>query len=633
MILLIGFWFVIANLAISSLAHLNIVSVTLGGFPSYRYGLTAPTYDIALEDAMTTYPDILRNVSRICFYSIGRTKNCEEEEDLIHNQIGFIYQNLTAMRGTPTIIQTSGCDSVAFTLGDFARELDLPLVISTAGNPELFSDIRFPTVIGFGPADHSMLAHAALRFLQNYNWTTVTLLCARPRDSEKLSPFDKSTCNTLEKHLKAHPLDYDVHILGFNPENTTSYLSILQNIRRQSRVIGFGPADHSMLAHAALRFLQNYNWTTVTLLCARPRDSEKLSPFDKSTCNTLEKHLKAHPLDYDVHILGFNPENTTSYLSILQNIRRQSRVVFLSCAISILRPIMSAAHALGMTKGDYVFLSPQSVAYQRQTKRPWSASDTNDDEILLAYRSLIIYNIMEPDWQKSGVLMDRIAFAAASNYEKTRVNLTEINMLNLAAYEGFMASAQMLNEYLKTEKRQNFSGASFAQMFAERRFSFVTEEVRLSDAVARNPDIIFRRFSYRTKDFEKTWRFIAFLDTLEAVSDLAESWPGDSPPPNRPACGYIDESCDVLKGQRFILSVVIPVVLATLFLSSVGVFFVIRRINSLGQKNLACRWLLDAASFVLYDLSHALRMGLVESLTNPTGVTLKKRITHGYGEK
>ena len=87
--------------------RLNIVTIMLGGNPAYEYGVAAPTYDVAFEDADAAYPGLFNDTRRTTIFRLGRSKTCEDEVQLLYSGLGEIFRTLSRLTG-PTVVQTPG---------------------------------------------------------------------------------------------------------------------------------------------------------------------------------------------------------------------------------------------------------------------------------------------------------------------------------------------------------------------------------------------------------------------------------------------------------------------------------------------------------------------------------------------
>ncbi|OQV23430.1 hypothetical protein BV898_02552 [Hypsibius exemplaris] len=205
----------------------------LGGNPAYEFAVAAPTYDVAFEDAEVTFPGLFRNVTRRSIFRLGRSKTCDDEMQLLYDALGEIVQTLDRLDGE-TIVQTPGCTGMATVLGDVAREMNFPLLL-VAGGDVFRDEVRFRTVLGFGPADHSSLRDGAILMLRTYNWTTVSLLCGNLY--QFAAPFDVTACSALRGGLRQLSHQFTVHSADFDPARTDTYEAMLRNVRSKSRVV------------------------------------------------------------------------------------------------------------------------------------------------------------------------------------------------------------------------------------------------------------------------------------------------------------------------------------------------------------------------------------------------------------
>jgi uncharacterized membrane protein len=86
---------------------LNIISVILGGNPAYEYGIAAPTYDVAFEEAQKTFPGLFNKTIRKSIFRLGQSKTCVDEVEVLFTVLGEIFTLVEQLKG-PTVLQTPG---------------------------------------------------------------------------------------------------------------------------------------------------------------------------------------------------------------------------------------------------------------------------------------------------------------------------------------------------------------------------------------------------------------------------------------------------------------------------------------------------------------------------------------------
>ena len=129
-------------------------------------------------------------------------------------------------------------------------------LISTAGGDIFMNKARFPSILGFGPADHTSLRDAAILMLETYNWTTVSLLCGTLY--QFAAPFDVTACVSLKTQLRKMWYRFDVTTTDFDPEKRQHYAAILTGLQNQSRSEWFKDAKFVMPCQTIERFF--FGW-------------------------------------------------------------------------------------------------------------------------------------------------------------------------------------------------------------------------------------------------------------------------------------------------------------------------------------------------------------------------------------
>lgn len=110
-------------------------------------------------------------------------------------------------------------------------------ICRTAGDAAFSNKQRYPTVLILGPTDQATLALAAHHFLDTFRWTVISLICDRLSKNVASTGFSGIACTNIQKRLTtgSGKFRYTVHVSDFDPADNTTFRSILQKVKSQSR--------------------------------------------------------------------------------------------------------------------------------------------------------------------------------------------------------------------------------------------------------------------------------------------------------------------------------------------------------------------------------------------------------------
>ncbi|GAV02830.1 hypothetical protein RvY_13348-3 [Ramazzottius varieornatus] len=160
-----------------------------------------------------------------------------------------------------------------------------------------------------------------------------------------------------------------------------------------------------------------------------------------------------------------------------------------------------------------------------------------------AFRSLITYVNVEPDWNKTADWVEGIAETARVSFNTTYTEDQKYNEYALSAYEVMLASAQVFQENINAT---SMDGRQYAKYFWNRVFQFPSRNMTIGPYGMRADNVVFFRLNASSGELEETWRYDAVEKLLKNSSSLASYWPmtGGIPPPDHPACGFSGSQCD-----------------------------------------------------------------------------------------
>ncbi|ERL95785.1 hypothetical protein D910_00299, partial [Dendroctonus ponderosae] len=160
----------------------------------------------------------------------------------------------------------------------------------------------------------------------------------------------------------------------------------------------------------------------------------------------LEHGLKKAGLLSFVRELDGNENDSLD--NYLRDASMYARVVILSVRGALVRKFMLAAHALGMTKGDWIFLDVEIFQGSYWGDHDWKAGDSEDYKARKAYEALLRVSLLQPTSDKFQDFADKVKERSLRDYNYTISEGEEVNFVIGAFYDGVFLLGMALNETL-----------------------------------------------------------------------------------------------------------------------------------------------------------------------------------------
>ncbi|GAV00411.1 hypothetical protein RvY_11261-2 [Ramazzottius varieornatus] len=248
-------------------------------------------------------------------------------------------------------------------------------------------------------------------------------------------------------------------------------------------------------------------------------------------------------LQYNVSLLqvdGFF--TTTNYTFVMEEIRRQTRVIIYMVFGGTLRKLMMAAQSANMTQGDFVHISSIILRHPIFGNYNWRYGENEDVTMKAAYRTvLFLEKDTVDDYPPYGsdlyFLKERWRNASSVRYNISYTPDT-VNFHLTAAYAMFLSTAQVVQEFLDSNRPHLLEdGRNIARAFYSRTFTLRTGNFSLDEyGTLAGSNTILQQY-YPDDALQLILKIQVMPLEIREVHPL--HWPGPIwPPPNRPKCGF-----------------------------------------------------------------------------------------------
>ncbi|XP_030376658.1 atrial natriuretic peptide receptor 1 [Scaptodrosophila lebanonensis] len=290
---------------------------------------------------------------------------------------------------------------------------------------------------------------------------------------------------------------------------------------------------------------RQFKWKHVALLVDRS------DLFSLTVGKNLEYGLRQEGLLSFVRELNGNEEEI--YENYLKDASMYARVVILSVRGVLVRKFMLAAHSLGMTNGEWVFLDVEIFQSSYWGDHDWEMGDENDKKARKAYEALLRVSLLQPTSPTFQDFAEHVR-EMAKKYNYTFGEGEEVNFFIGAFYDGVYLLGMALNETL-TEGGDIRDGVNITRRMWNRTFNGITGHVRIDDNGDRDADYSILDLDPINGKFSVVAHYYGLHREYAAVHGKKIHWPGgrEESPPDVPPCGYLGNSPDCYSNETTIM--------------------------------------------------------------------------------
>ncbi|XP_060805716.1 atrial natriuretic peptide receptor 1 [Amyelois transitella] len=286
------------------------------------------------------------------------------------------------------------------------------------------------------------------------------------------------------------------------------------------------------LPHVFTSVFERFGWAHVALLL------DKSDLFSLTVGKSLEWGLRKEGILKAVRELDGNERESCE--ALLKDVSMYARVVILSVRGPLVREFLLAAHALGMTRGDWAFLDVEIFQGGYWGETGWAAGDDRDAAARAAYEALLRVSLKLPTGDRFDDFADAVRARARLHYNYTFSDGEEVNFFIGAFYDGVYLLGMALNETL-TEGDDIRDGRTITAKMWDRDFHGITGHVRIDAVGDRDADYAILDLDPVTGKFEVVAFYHGLNSSYKPVAGKAIHWPGGKrgPPPDTPRCGFL----------------------------------------------------------------------------------------------
>ncbi|XP_044192013.1 atrial natriuretic peptide receptor 1 [Thunnus albacares] len=392
-----------------------------------------------------------------------------------------------------------------------------------------------------------------------------------------------------------------------------------------ARAIGFemytavtntGPT-HKKLGEFGIKIQETFGWRRhAMLIFSNNKDANDDRPcyFAVEGLYTLlgNRNISIH--DYVIEV------DNVDYKLMIQDIRENGRVVYVCCSWDIFRTLMVKLWNEGLELEDYVFFFIDLFAEglgQQGPVRPWHRGEPDDFIAHHAFRSVKVLTYLEPQNPEYLQFVETLKKDAKKMFNFT-IKDSLYNLIAGGFHDGVMLYSQALNETLSEQNWRGGGGGGggvvqrprgdvVTRKMWNRTFPGVMGMVEMDTLGDRQMDFaVWDMTDYESGEFQVVCVYNSSKNQLVMQSGRSFQWPGGSPPPDIPECGFKNDNPACLT-RTITMHQMVAIVICFVFVIIVTITVFIYRKLKLESELAAQLWRVSWDDVQMSNLDKVLR--------------------------
>lgn len=318
--------------------------------------------------------------------------------------------------------------------------------------------------------------------------------------------------------------------------------------------------------------------------------------------------------EHNITVYDYSMENEINYKLAVQKIRDNGRVVYVCCPRDIFRNLMVQFWKEGVDLDNFVFffidLFAEGLGGGRNP-RPWYRGDQDDHTAKMAFKSVKVLTYMEPRNPEYFKFVESLKKDAKESFNFT-IEDSLNNLIAAGFYDGVMLYSQALNETLSQKRTgpgpiQRPKGDLVTRRMWNRTFSGVSGVVKMDGNGDREMDFaVWDMTDLDSGEFQLVSVYKGSTKQLVSQDGLSFQWPGGSPPPDVPECGFKNDKPACL-ARTVTMHQMVAIVICFVFVIIVTITVFIYRKLKLENELVAQLWRVSWEDIQMSNLEKSMR--------------------------
>ncbi|XP_076308621.1 atrial natriuretic peptide receptor 1-like [Tachypleus tridentatus] len=258
--------------------------------------------------------------------------------------------------------------------------------------------------------------------------------------------------------------------------------------------------------------------------------------------------LALYEVDHEVHI-GLHAFSRTARLepnftSILHEGSQYARVFILVAKGPTVRKILLAAHDLGMSDGEYAFLTIELFKNKRSFGDfSWFLfGDSRNEDARKIYESLMVFSVRVPSHPEYENFVKDVITRSNKEFNLT-LDETAVNIILAGFHDCVMMYAWALNKTLAVGDDPLDGYSVIRRVWNTTFYGGLTGDVYISKNGDREADYTLSDLDPKTGEMKPVALFLGSRREYQPIDGASVHWPGGKgPPPEVPYCGFFGEN-------------------------------------------------------------------------------------------
>ncbi|XP_017285209.1 atrial natriuretic peptide receptor 1 [Kryptolebias marmoratus] len=321
-----------------------------------------------------------------------------------------------------------------------------------------------------------------------------------------------------------------------------------------ARAVGFkfykavtntGPT-HVKLGNFSERIQEMFGWQRqVMLIYFDNKDAN-----DDRQCYFAVEGVYESLREQNISTYDYLLDSEPNYKLLAQKIVENGRVVYLCCSRDILRNLMIQFWKDGVELENFVFFYIDLFAEgmgDRRPVTPWFRGDQDDYAAKIAFRSVKVLTYMEPQNPEYFQFVETLKSEAKKSFNFT-IKDSLYNLIAAGFYDGVMLYSQALNETLSQQRTgpgpvKRPRGDVVTLKMWNKTVPGVMGMMEMDELGDRETNfVVWDMTDVDSGEFQVVCVYNGSLKQLVLQKGLNFQWPGGSPPPDVPECGFKNDN-------------------------------------------------------------------------------------------
>ncbi|CAH1800463.1 unnamed protein product [Owenia fusiformis] len=302
----------------------------------------------------------------------------------------------------------------------------------------------------------------------------------------------------------------------------------------------------------------------------------------------------------------------------LERFQHRGRIIIVLLEADDIRRVMVRARKMGMTNGQYVFVSSLNIVPIDEIRQPWVANNSYDAEAKEAFQSLIHITVATVKSDRADAFRAEIPYRMAEppwNFNRTELDGTtnwgqvkyQGSVFSLFLYDTVYLYCLALN-YTSSMGMDNMSGKIMMDVVPKLQFDGMSGRVIMDDQAERESDY----WVWHLPPHKDEYEYYAEIkntnkegeERIHVLSPAFWRTPDGHPPKDTPDCGFFTEACQKNGLTTHEIGIIVGILATFVLVGAIStIYYLFRRRKLEGQLEFLS-WKVDFDEISFAKVTH-----------------------------